>query len=80
MNIGDAAEASGLPAKTIRYYEDIGLVTASRAANGYRCASCSGRAVWAFRWRIAVNFLGYTRITTAPARRSRSWRRPGCAR
>ncbi|UYV36449.1 Cu(I)-responsive transcriptional regulator [Rhodobacteraceae bacterium D3-12] len=36
MNIGDVAEASGLPAKTIRYYEDIGLVTPQRAANGYR--------------------------------------------
>lgn len=36
MNIGDVADRSGLPAKTIRYYEDIGLVTAQRAANGYR--------------------------------------------
>lgn len=36
MNIGDAARASGLPAKTIRYYEDIGLIRARRDANGYR--------------------------------------------
>lgn len=36
MNIGAAAERSGLPPKTIRYYEDIGLVQASRAFNGYR--------------------------------------------
>lgn len=36
MNIGAAAERSGLPAKTIRYYEDIGLLRASRALNGYR--------------------------------------------
>ena len=36
MNIGDAAEQSGLPAKTIRYYEDIGLITPDRAGNGYR--------------------------------------------
>ena len=36
MNISRAAEFSGLPAKTIRYYEDIGLVTPARAANGYR--------------------------------------------
>ncbi|RWP16483.1 MerR family DNA-binding transcriptional regulator, partial [Mesorhizobium sp.] len=26
MNIGTAAEKSGLPPKTIRYYEDIGLL------------------------------------------------------
>lgn len=36
MNIGTAARQSGLPPKTIRYYEDIGLLTADRAANGYR--------------------------------------------
>ena len=36
MNIGTAAEASGLPAKTIRYYEEIGLVAPARRDNGYR--------------------------------------------
>ncbi|MCV2868735.1 MerR family transcriptional regulator [Defluviimonas sp. WL0002] len=36
MNIGDVAQRTGLPIKTIRYYEDIGLVKPSRAANGYR--------------------------------------------
>jgi Cu(I)-responsive transcriptional regulator len=36
MNIKDAAAASGLPAKTIRYYEEIGLIRPGRTANGYR--------------------------------------------
>ena len=36
MNIGEAEKQSGLPAKTIRYYEEIGLVQPERAANGYR--------------------------------------------
>ncbi|MGC4024695.1 MAG: Cu(I)-responsive transcriptional regulator [Mesorhizobium sp.] len=36
MNVGQAAEQSGLPAKTIRYYEDIGLIHPARAQNGYR--------------------------------------------
>ncbi len=36
MNIGDVAARSGLPAKTIRYYEDIGLVKPLRDSNGYR--------------------------------------------
>lgn len=36
MNIGTAASRSGLPAKTIRYYEDIGLIAPDRSTNGYR--------------------------------------------
>ena len=36
MNIGIAAERSGLPSKTIRYYEEIGLITPDRRENGYR--------------------------------------------
>jgi len=36
MNIGEAAQRSGLPPKTIRYYEDIGLLQPARRANGFR--------------------------------------------
>lgn len=36
MNIGTVSERSGVPTKTIRYYEDIGLITPTRSANGYR--------------------------------------------
>ena len=36
MNVGDAAERSGLPAKTIRYYEDIGLISPARAGHAKR--------------------------------------------
>ncbi|WP_417491798.1 Cu(I)-responsive transcriptional regulator [Maricaulis sp.] len=36
MNIKQAAALSGLSAKTIRYYESIGLVSPPRAENGYR--------------------------------------------
>lgn len=36
MNIKDVASKAGLPAKTIRYYEDIGLISPDRAENGYR--------------------------------------------
>ena len=37
MNIGTAAERAGVPAKTIRYYESIGLIrSAGRRSNNYR--------------------------------------------
>ncbi|MBN9137994.1 MAG: Cu(I)-responsive transcriptional regulator, partial [Phyllobacterium sp.] len=36
-----ASEKSGLPTKTIRYYEDIGLLKPDRSDNGYRDYSMS---------------------------------------
>lgn len=36
MTIGDIARITALPAKTIRYYDDIGQVNTARDANGYR--------------------------------------------
>lgn len=36
MNVSEASRRSGLPAKTIRYYEDVGLIAPDRALNGYR--------------------------------------------
>ncbi len=37
LNIGDAANATGLPTKTVRYYADVGLVVPNgRSENGYR--------------------------------------------
>ena len=36
MIVGQAAKKSGLPAKTLRYYEEIGLVEPRRMDNGYR--------------------------------------------
>lgn len=36
MNIGEASKRTGLPSKTIRYYEEIGLVSPVRGENSYR--------------------------------------------
>ena len=37
MNIGSVAKTTGIPAKTIRYYEEVGLIPPPvRAENGYR--------------------------------------------
>ncbi|MEX0969337.1 MAG: MerR family DNA-binding protein [Paracoccaceae bacterium] len=36
MNIGEVSKKLDMPAKTIRYYESIGLVTPQRSQNDYR--------------------------------------------
>ncbi len=58
MNIGDVAVRSGLPAKTIRYYEDIGLIRPHRSANGYRCFADTDLHKLAFLARARA--LGFT--------------------
>jgi DNA-binding transcriptional MerR regulator len=36
VRISEVARRSGVPATALRYYETLGLITAARAANGYR--------------------------------------------
>lgn len=36
MRIGELAERAGTSTRTLRYYEQLGLLTARRTANGYR--------------------------------------------
>ena len=58
MNISEAAKRVGLPAKTIRYYEEIGLVTSHRADNGYRVYDDRDLHMLAFLAR--ARSLGFT--------------------
>lgn len=58
MNIGTAADQANLPPKTIRYYEEIGLVTPSRAENGYR--DYSENDVHRLRFLQRSRSLGFT--------------------
>ncbi|MFC6488481.1 Cu(I)-responsive transcriptional regulator [Nitratireductor sp. GCM10026969] len=58
MNIGSVAQSSGLPAKTIRYYEDIGLLRPDRAENGYRDYSVAD--VHRLRFLQRARSLGFT--------------------
>ncbi len=78
MNIGEAATASGVSAKMLRYYESIGLIPpAGRSASGYR--TYTGREVATLRFiRRARDFgipmdrvkllVGLWQDTTRPSR------------
>lgn len=58
MNIGEVAKRSGLPPKTIRYYEDIGLIRPQRGTNGYRAFRETDLHKLAFLGRARA--LGFT--------------------
>lgn len=58
MNIGTASEKTGLPAKTIRYYEEIGLLSPERAGNGYR--DYSANDVHRLRFLQRARGLGFS--------------------
>ena len=58
MNIGQAAEHSGLPPKTIRYYEEIGLLSPARRPNGFR--DYGDRDVHELRFIGRARNLGFT--------------------
>lgn len=59
MNIGNAAARSGVPAKTIRYYEEIGLIPpAGRTQSGYR--DYSGTDVETLKFIQRARSLGFS--------------------
>ena len=58
-NIGQAAELTGVSAKMIRHYEDIGLIRPKRGGNGYR--TFDGADVHRLAFLGRARSLGFSR-------------------
>jgi len=58
MVVGDAARLTGLPVRTIHYYEQIALVVPSRRSNGYR--DYDDKDVQKLRFVQRARALGFT--------------------
>jgi Cu(I)-responsive transcriptional regulator len=58
MNIGQAAKRTGLPTRTIRYYEEIGLVSPGRRDNDYR--DYGDKEVHELRFVASARALGFS--------------------
>ena len=60
FSIGDAAAASGLPVKTIRYYEEIGLIP--RAVRTKGGARGNGRRIYNDAYVGRLRFIHHARL------------------
>ncbi len=58
MNVGEAARRAKLPPKTLRYYDEIGIVSPARAVSGYR--EYSERDVHQLRFLQRARGLGFS--------------------
>jgi DNA-binding transcriptional MerR regulator len=70
MLIGELAQRAGVSTRTLRYYEQQGLISARRAANGYRQYEESDlRLVAEIRSLLAAGFTlgGHPAVRGLPA-------------
>ncbi len=58
LQIGEAAHATGVPPKTLRYYEELGLVQPDRTESGYRLYDA--RALDRIQFILKAKQLGFT--------------------
>ena len=58
IQIGEAAISTGVPPKTLRYYEELGLVRPGRTESGYR--QYDGEAIDRIEFILKAKQLGFT--------------------
>ena len=58
IQIGEAARATGVPPKTLRYYEELGLVRPERTESGYRLYG--SRELERVKFILQAKQLGFT--------------------
>ena len=58
IQIGEAARATGVPPKTLRYYEELGLVRPGRTESGYRLYDAE--ELERIRFILRAKQLGFT--------------------
>jgi len=71
LTIGDLAERTGLPVRTIRYWSEVGVVPeATRSAGGHRLYDAAGLARLELVATLRELGLGHAEVRRVPARES----------
>ncbi len=67
MKIGELSERTGASPRSLRYYEEVGLLTPGRCLNGYRTYDDSDvTRVWQIRWLFEAGLSSSTVLTVLP--------------
>ncbi len=67
MRIGELSDRTGASPRSLRYYEEVGLLTPERCLNGYRTYDDSDVArVWQIRWLFEAGLSSSTVLAVLP--------------
>ncbi len=67
MRIGELSDRTGASTRSLRYYEEVGLLTPGRCRNGYRAYDDGDVArVWQIRWLFEAGLSSSAVLTVLP--------------
>jgi DNA-binding transcriptional MerR regulator len=67
MRIGELSDRTGASPRSLRYYEQMGLLTPGRCVNGYRSYEASDvTRVWQIRWLFDAGLSSSTVLDVLP--------------